>query len=83
MGLSVEQIRHHWPWFCLLCTNPSSLTVVGSFSTVVDPVYKDKAVSFKNPFHFNRLTRLVRDCVQKPPAASAASFEVDHARAIL
>lgn len=83
MDLSVEQIRHHGPSLCLLCTKPSSLTVIDSSSTAVAPVYKYKAVSFKNLFHFNHLIHLVRGCIQKPPSASADSFEVDCARATL
>lgn len=38
------------------------------------PIYKYKAVSFKNLFYFNYLVHLVHGSVQKPSAASAASF---------
>lgn len=38
------------------------------------PIYKYKAVSFKNLFYFNHLVHLVCGHVQKPPAASAACF---------
>lgn len=50
--LLVEGIRHHQPSLCLLCTQPSSLTVMDSSSPAVASVYKYKAVSFENLFPF-------------------------------
>lgn len=47
------------------------------------PIYKYKAVSFKNLFYFNYLVHLVHGSVQKPPAASAASFGEDCGRTSL
>lgn len=44
------------------------------------PIYKYKAVSFKNLFYCNHLIHLVCGTVQKPPAASAASFGEDCGR---
>lgn len=69
----VEHIRLRWPSLRLPCTSSSSLAAMDPFSTAAAPVYKYKAVSLENLFHFNYLINLVHGCVQKPPAVSAAA----------